>query len=57
MNDWGEYTGHINDVYNLCSPIELYDVNDYNAVNDAINNLITVICLVCGIKKVDRYLE
>lgn len=57
INDWNECTGYISDVYNLCPAIELYDVRDEDAVNEAINNLITVICLACGIKKVDRYLE
>ena len=57
INDWNECTGYVNDVYNLCSAIEIYDVRDEAVVNEAINNLITVICLTCGIKKVDRYLE
>lgn len=57
LNEWNECMGYISDVYNLCPSIEVYDVRDENTVNEAINNLITVICLACGIKKVDRYLE
>lgn len=57
LNEWDKWTGYISDVYNLCPSIEVYDVRDENTVYEAINNLITVICLACGIKKVDKYLE
>ena len=51
------FINHISDVYNLCPPIEISDADNEIIVDEAIENLITVVCLACGIKNIDKYLD
>ena len=55
-DEFNIFVNRVSDVYNLCPPIEISDVDNEIIVDEAIDNLITVVCLSCGIKNIDKYL-
>ena len=56
-NEWHDYYNYISDAYNVCSPIEVFDASESADVSRAINDMITVVCLACGIERIEEYLE
>lgn len=44
------YIGTISETENYCSPIEVTDFENSDSIKDALESLITVICLACGVK-------
>ena len=44
------YRGQISETENYCSPIEVTNFENPNSIKDALESLITVICLACGVK-------
>lgn len=44
------YKGQISETENYCSPIEVTDFENPDSIREVLENLITVICLTCGVK-------
>lgn len=44
------YIGQISEIDNICSPIEVTDLSNPISIKESLENLITVICLTCGVK-------
>lgn len=44
------YVGTVSEIENLCSPIEVTDLSNPISIKESLENLITVVCLACGVK-------
>jgi hypothetical protein len=52
------YVGTVSEIENLCSPIEVTDLSNPISIKESLENLITVVCLACGVKhNIKKFIE